>query len=132
MIFNSIDFAFFLPIVFALYWFVFQRNLRIQNFFLVVASYIFYAFWDWRFLILMTVTILCSYASGLLIDRTRRATNKTVIRRRVRSVVVANIVINLLILGFFKYYNFFAQSFADAFTLFGKSMEVHTLKIILP
>ncbi|MDR1594033.1 MAG: MBOAT family protein [Prevotellaceae bacterium] len=132
MIFNSIDFAIFLPVVFALYWFVFQRNIRIQNFFLVVASYIFYAWWDWRFLILMTVTILCSYASGLLINKARRESDKTVFRRRARIVVVANIVINLLILGFFKYYNFFVQNFVDAFTLLGKNLNVHTLKIILP
>jgi D-alanyl-lipoteichoic acid acyltransferase DltB (MBOAT superfamily) len=132
MLFNSIDFAVFLPIVFVLYWFVFRRNLRLQNFFLVVASYLFYGWWDWRFLILMMVTILCSYASGILIDRARRATDKTVIQRRSRTIVVANIMINLLILGFFKYYNFFAQSFADAFTLLGKPLEIHTLKIILP
>lgn len=132
MLFNSIDFAVFLPIVFVLYWFVFQRNLRIQNFFLVVASYLFYGWWDWRFLVLMTVTILCSYAGGILIDRTRCKTSQTVIRRRTRAIVAANIIINLLILGFFKYYNFFAQSFADAFTLFGKPMAIHSLKIILP
>jgi D-alanyl-lipoteichoic acid acyltransferase DltB (MBOAT superfamily) len=59
-------------------------------------------------------------------------TNKTVVHRRSRTIVFANIAVNLLILGFFKYYNFFAQSFADAFTLFGKSMEIHSLKIILP
>ncbi|MDR1582232.1 MAG: MBOAT family protein, partial [Prevotellaceae bacterium] len=132
MLFNSIDFAIFLPIVFALYWFVFQRNLRLQNFFLVAASYVFYGWWDWRFLILMTATILSSYASGLLIDSARRMTNKTVVRRRTRTIVFANIAVNLLILGFFKYYNFFAQSFADAFTLFGKSPEIYSLKIILP
>jgi D-alanyl-lipoteichoic acid acyltransferase DltB (MBOAT superfamily) len=132
MFFNSIDFAIFLPIVFVLYWFVFQRSLRIQNLFLVAASYVFYGWWDWRFLILMTVTILCSYVSGLLIDRARRASEQRVIRRRIRAVTIANIVINLLILGFFKYYNFFIQSFVDVFTLFGKPMEIHTLKIILP
>ncbi|MDR2814828.1 MAG: MBOAT family protein [Prevotellaceae bacterium] len=132
MLFNSIDFAVFLPIVFALYWFVFQRNLRAQNFFLVAASYIFYGWWDWRFLILMTVTILCSYASGLLIDKAWHGADQTATRRRTRTIVAANIVINLLILGFFKYYNFFVQNFVDVFTLFGKPLEVHTLKIILP
>jgi D-alanyl-lipoteichoic acid acyltransferase DltB (MBOAT superfamily) len=132
MLFNSIDFVVFLPIVFALYWFAFQRNLRIQNFFLVAASYIFYGWWDWRFLILMTVTILCSYASGILIDRARREADQTAARRRARAIVAANIAVNLLILGFFKYYNFFAQSFVEAFTLLGKPLEAHTLKIILP
>jgi D-alanyl-lipoteichoic acid acyltransferase DltB (MBOAT superfamily) len=132
MLFNSIDFAIFLPIVFALYWFVFQRNLKVQNFFLITASYVFYGWWDWRFLILMTITILCSYVSGQLIGKARLTTDRTHIRRRGRTVVATNIVINLLILGFFKYYNFFVQSFADAFMLFGKSMDTHTLKIILP
>jgi D-alanyl-lipoteichoic acid acyltransferase DltB (MBOAT superfamily) len=132
MLFNSIDFAVFLPIVFALYWFVFHRNLRVQNFFLVVASYLFYGWWDWRFLILMTVTILCSYSGGLLIDRARRAAGKIDVRRRTRAIVAVSIAVNLLILGFFKYYNFFVQSFADAFTLFGKPVEIHSLKIILP
>jgi D-alanyl-lipoteichoic acid acyltransferase DltB (MBOAT superfamily) len=132
MLFNSIDFAVFLPIVFALYWFVFKRNLKAQNLFLVVASYVFYGWWDWRFLILMSATILSSYASGLLTDRARRATDETLVRRRTRRILAANIVLNLLILGFFKYCNFFVQSFVDAFTLFGKSLEAHTLNIILP
>jgi D-alanyl-lipoteichoic acid acyltransferase DltB (MBOAT superfamily) len=126
MLFNSIDFAIFLPIVFTLYWFVFQRNLRLQNLFLVTASYIFYGWWDWRFLILMTATILCSFASA--VGLSQRQSN----RIRPKVIMVGNIVINLLILGFFKYYNFFAQSFADAFTLFGRPLEIHTLKIILP
>jgi D-alanyl-lipoteichoic acid acyltransferase DltB (MBOAT superfamily) len=132
MLFNSIDFVIFLPIVFVLYWFVFNRNLRAQNCFIVVASYVFYGWWDWRFLILMTVTILCSYVSGLIIEQARREPNSKVAHRRTRMAVVGNILINLLILGFFKYYNFFVQSFVDAFTLFGRPMEIHTLKIILP
>ncbi|MDR2026628.1 MAG: MBOAT family protein [Prevotellaceae bacterium] len=132
MLFNSIDFAVFLPVVFALYWFVFHRNLKVQNLFLVVASYVFYGWWDWRFLILMTVTILCSYLSGLLIERARCGSNSAIVRRNARAAVAANIVVNLLILGFFKYWNFFVESFVDVFTLFGRRMEIHTLKIILP
>ena len=75
MLFNSIEFAVFLPIVFLLYWFVFDYALRrckhqllLQNLFIVVASYIFYGWWNWRFLILIAVTTLCSYLSGLLIE----------------------------------------------------------------
>ncbi len=75
MLFNSIEFAVFLPIVFLLYWFVFdyalrgcKRQLLWQNLFVVVASYIFYGWWDWRFLILIAITTLCSYLSGLLIS----------------------------------------------------------------
>ncbi len=69
MLFNSFNFLFFLPIVFILYWHVFQRNLRLQNLFVVVASYVFYGWWDWRFLLLIVFTSLCSFGSGLLIDR---------------------------------------------------------------
>lgn len=75
MLFNSVEFAFFLPIVFLLYWFVFDYALRrckhqlmLQNLFIVVASYIFYGWWNWRFLILIAITTLCSYLSGLLIE----------------------------------------------------------------
>jgi len=68
MLFNSITFALFLPIVLLLYWFVFQRNLKAQNFFIVVASYVFYGWWDWRFLILIAFTSFCSWGCGLLIQ----------------------------------------------------------------
>lgn len=72
MLFNSFEFALFLPVVFLLYWFVFNRSLRVQNLFVVGASYLFYGWWDWRFLLLIAFTSLCSYASGLLIDRFRK------------------------------------------------------------
>jgi D-alanyl-lipoteichoic acid acyltransferase DltB (MBOAT superfamily) len=134
MIFNSIDFAVFLPVVFLCYWFVFNRKLLLQNLFVVTASYVFYGWWDWRFLILMTVTIVCSWASGTWIANTRRRDDldEKAIRQRARSITVANIVLNLLVLGFFKYYNFFVQNFVEAFTLFGRDLNIHTLKIILP
>jgi D-alanyl-lipoteichoic acid acyltransferase DltB (MBOAT superfamily) len=134
MIFNSIDFAIFLPVVFLGYWFVFNRNLLLQNLFVVAASYVFYGWWDWRFLVLMTVTIVCSWVSGVWIANTRCRSDldEKAIRRRARRITVANIVLNLLVLGFFKYYNFFVQNFVEAFTLFGNELSVHTLKIILP
>jgi D-alanyl-lipoteichoic acid acyltransferase DltB (MBOAT superfamily) len=69
MLFNSIHFALFLPIVFLLYWFVFQRNLRLQNLFIVIVSYVFYGWWDWRFLLLLAFTSLCSWGSGIVIQR---------------------------------------------------------------
>ena len=68
MLFNSFVFAVFLPTVFLLYWFVFNRNLRLQNLFLLVASYVFYGWWDWRFLLLIALTSLCSWGSGLLMQ----------------------------------------------------------------
>lgn len=108
MLFNSFEFALFLPVVFLLYWFVFNRSLRAQNLFVVGASYLFYGWWDWRFLMLIAFTSLCSYASGLLIERFRG--------KPLGSVVsVGNILLNLGILGIFKYYDFFVASFAELF-----------------
>ena len=124
MLFNSIEFAIFLPIVFLLYWFVFNRNLKLQNLFIVVVSYIFYGWWDWRFLFLIAFTSACSFGSGLLINNYRESPKKA------KTVSVANIVINLLILGVFKYYDFFVTSFADVF-LDGET-EGLLLKVILP
>ncbi len=124
MLFNSIEFAIFLPIVFLLYWFVFNKNLKLQNLFVVVVSYIFYGWWDWRFLFLIAFTSACSFAAGLLIDRYRETPGKA------RTVNLLNIVINLLILGVFKYYDFFVTSFADLFL--GGNTDGLLLKVILP
>ncbi len=124
MIFNSIEFAVFLPVVFLLYWFVFNKNLRLQNLFVVAASYVFYGWWDWRFLFLIAFTSFCSYAAGLLIKKHRKTPKKA------KAVNAVNIIVNLLILGVFKYYDFFAASFADAF-LGGRS-EGLLLHLILP
>lgn len=124
MLFNSIEFAIFLPIVFLLYWFVFEKNLKLQNLFIVVASYVFYGWWDWRFLVLLAFTSLFSYGSGLLIDKYRDTP------RKAKTVNVFNIVVNLLILGVFKYYDFFATSFANAFL--GGKTDGLLLKVILP
>lgn len=124
MLFTSIEFAVFLPIVFLLYWFVFNKNLKWQNLFIVVASYVFYGWWDWRFLGLLVFTSLFSYFSGLLIEKYRDTP------RKAKTVNVLNIVVNLLILGVFKYYDFFATSFANAFL--GGKTDGLLLKVILP
>ncbi len=124
MLFNSIEFAIFLPIVFLLYWFVFNRSLKLQNLFIVVVSYIFYGWWDWRFLFLIAFTSACSFGAGLLIDKYKETPKKA------KAVNTLNIVINLLILGVFKYYDFFASSFADLF-LGGKDDGL-LLHLILP
>ena len=124
MLFNSIEFAVFLPIVFLLYWFVFNKNLKLQNAFVVVASYVFYGWWDWRFLFLIAFTSICSYAAGILIGKFRNQPKKA------KAVNALNIVVNLLILGIFKYYDFFATAFADAFL--GGKTEGLLLKVILP
>ena len=102
MLFNSIEFLAFLPIVFILYWFAFGKNLRLQNLFVVVASYFFYGWWDWRFLILIAFTSFCSWGSGILI---RDADGEK--KRHAKLFLALNITLNLLILGIFKYYDFF-------------------------
>ena len=124
MLFNSIEFAIFLPIVFLLYWFVFNKNLKLQNLFVVVVSYIFYGWWDWRFLFLIAFTSACSFAAGLLIEKFKENP------RKARMVNTLNIVVNLLILGLFKYYDFFATAFADAFL--GGKADGLLLHLILP
>lgn len=122
MVFNSIQFLIFLPIVFLLYWFVF-KPVKWQNVLIVVASYVFYGWWDWRFLVLILFTSICSFASGIMIER-RPEYGK--------AVSAANIVLNLLILGFFKYFNFFADSFAEAMGNLGWHCDAPTLNIVLP
>ncbi|MDR1372956.1 MAG: MBOAT family protein [Dysgonamonadaceae bacterium] len=136
MIFNSLDFAVFILVVFTLYWFVFNRNFRVQNVFIVVASYFFYGWWDWHFLIMITFTTLCSYYSGLLADKVRQShghsDEQIWYKNKVWWIIAANITVNLVILFYYKYYNFFVQNFVDAFSLFGKQLNISTLKIILP
>ena len=129
MLFNSFEFAIFLPIVFLLYWFVFdyalskcKHQLLLQNLFIVVASYIFYGWWDWRFLILIAITTVLSFLSGIGIE-------KAPTKRSKKAVMIANIVVNLGILGVYKYYDFFAREFAQ---LFGIESDFLLLHLILP
>lgn len=132
MLFNSLEFAIFLPIVFFFYWFVTNKNLKFQNLLIVFSSFIFYGWWDWKFLILMVTTIMLSYLSGLGIIHVRTSHNEKSSKNRLRLITALNIIINLLILGYFKYYNFFVDSFIDAFSLFGKELSARSLSIILP
>ncbi len=125
MLFNSIEFAIFLPTVFILYWFATNKNLRVQNFFLLIVSYIFYGWWDWRFLSLIVFSSFVDYFIGVQLTR-----QQDPIRRKL--LLLTSIVVNLGFLGFFKYYNFFVDSFVDAFTFFGGSFSASTLNIVLP
>lgn len=125
MLFNSIDFAIFLPIVFLLYWFVIQKNLKLQNLFLVVASYVFYGWWDWRFLSLILFSTIVDYFVGRLLA------NEENDRKR-KLLLVVSIAVNLSFLGFFKYYNFFLDNFTQAFTWLGTPISARALSIILP
>ena len=125
MLFNSFTFMIFLPVVFLLYWFVFKK-LRWQNLLILVASYVFYGWWDWRFLILIVITSASSFTSGLLIERYEG-------RRGIqRTVSAANIVLNLGILAAFKYFNFFVDSLSSLLTVFGLTVDWPTMHIILP
>ena len=125
MLFNSFEFLLFLPIVFLLYWFVFKER-KWQNFLVVVASYVFYGWWDWRFLLLIAFTSICSYASGLLIEHYEGN------RQMQKMVSASNIVLNLAILGIFKYYNFFIENIDALFCSLGYKLDWVTLEIILP
>lgn len=125
MLFNSYEFLLFLPIVFLCYWFVF-KPLRWQNLFVVLASYVFYGWWDWRFLLLIAFTTMCSFASGLAIEHFDGKRNLQ------RAVSALNIVVNLAVLGVFKYYNFFAENFSALLYAFGLQADWPTLNIVLP
>ena len=118
MLFNSLTYAFFLPIVFVIYW-LFGKNYKWQNIFLLLASYVFYAWWDWRFLGLLVGMSLISWCCGLLIAKSQKP----------KLWMITNVIIDIGILGAFKYYNFFVGSFAD---LFGLQNSIHSLKIVLP
>ena len=125
MLFNSLDFAVFLPIVFLLYWFVVKKNLKLQNLLIVVASYVFYGWWDWRFLSLIAFSTLVDYIVGI-----RLGVEEKPIKRKL--LLWTSIVVNLGFLGFFKYYNFFLDNFTQAFTLLGREINANSLHIILP
>lgn len=125
MLFNSIEFIIFFPLVFILYWFVFNKTVRIQNAFILITSYIFYGFWDWRFLSLILVSSTIDYFISLELSLAKE--NK--LRKR---LLFTSVFINLGFLGFFKYFNFFAESFVNAFTLMGVEFSAIRLNIILP
>lgn len=125
MLFNSIDFAIFLPIVFLLYWFVTDKNLKLQNFLIVAASYLFYGWWDWRFLSLILFSTIVDYSVGLGLLKQESQTKR-------KMLLWTSILLNLGFLGFFKYYNFFLDNFITAFSFFGTEIQANTLNIILP
>ncbi len=125
MLFNSLDFAIFLPIVFILYWFVFNKSLKLQNLLVVAASYVFYGWWDWKFLTLIIFSTVIDYSIG------NALTNTTALGKR-KLLLWTSIIVNLGFLGFFKYFNFFIDNFRSAFSVFGYELGVDSLNIILP
>lgn len=124
MIFNSLDFAIFLPIVFILYW-VFKGKLKTQNVLIVIASYVFYGWWDWRFLSLIFFSTLVDYSVGLALYHSTE-------KKKRKLLLWVSILVNLGFLGFFKYYNFFLDNFKSAFSFFGNDIPLNSLEIILP
>ena len=125
MLFNSIEFAIFLPVVFAIYWWLGSKNWKFQNLLILVASYTFYGWWDWRFLLLILLSTLVDYFVG--IDLAGSENDK-----RRRLLLGISLATNLGLLCFFKYFNFFLENFVSAFTFFGGSINANSLHIILP
>ena len=125
MFFNSLDFAFFLPVVFILYWFIANKKLQVQNILMLVASYFFYACWDYRFLFLLIFSTFLDYYTGIRINEASKDNNR-------KFWLWLSIGINLGFLGVFKYYNFFAESFGTALSSLGIRTNFWTIKVILP
>ena len=126
MLFNSIEFLLFLPIVFVLYWFVFNKNIKHQNLLILVSSYFFYGWWDYRFLSLIILSTIVDYVIGLNISNQSSKKNQKIL-------LWCSVLFNLGVLGFFKYYNFFIESWIDLFSSIGYEINsVWTLNIILP
>ena len=125
MLFNSLNFAIFLPTVFLIYWFATKGNLKLQNILLLVSSYFFYACWDWRFLFLLIFSTLLDYFTGIKMSDAKNQNSK-------KFWFWLSISVNLGFLGVFKYYNFFAESFVIALDNIGLHVNPWTLKVILP
>ncbi|HRQ28641.1 MAG TPA: MBOAT family O-acyltransferase [Saprospiraceae bacterium] len=141
MLFNSFAFGVFFPLVFVLYWTIFNRkNVKVRNLFLIAASYIFYGWWDYRFLSLIIISSLIDFITGKHLNKLNvqtdalqnDATNCKSIQRQKKLWLLLSIVINIGLLGFFKYFNFFADSLAKLFELINVHFSETTLNIVLP
>ncbi len=133
MLFNSFNFLVFLPVVFALYW-ALRRCLGLQNLLVVVASYVFYGWWDWRFLILIVFTSGWSYVVGILELRGYDENRKEEWEQTAgsKTLLTISLLVNLGILGYFKYYNFFLDQVVVVLNAMGFTPHVSSLKVILP
>ena len=125
MLFNSIEFFLFLPLVFIFYWLIGAKNIKSQNLLIAFASYFFYGWWDWRFLFLILFSSLVDFTVGHMLKKYTKPSKR-------KFLLWVSICVNLGFLGFFKYYNFFVDSLVESFTFFGKTLEISTLNIILP
>lgn len=125
MIFNSLTFLIFFPLVFIIYWSLRNKSLVFQNTILLVSSYVFYGWWDWRFLSLIAFSTIVDFFTGKLISESKSKQTK-------KAYLLVSLISNLGLLGFFKYYNFFIDSFENMLANLGVHIETWTLQIILP
>jgi Predicted membrane protein involved in D-alanine export len=152
MLFNSYEYLIFLPTIFLLYWYVFSKNLKARNVFLLVVSYVFYGWWDWRFLGLIAASSALDYWCGLKMgsviarrndeaiskegnsinSETASPPRRIAVTRNPKFYLTLSIVFNLGLLGFFKYFNFFIESTAELIQRLGFQANIHTLNLILP
>ncbi len=123
MIFNSVAFLIFFVIVFFIYWLIPSKKIKWQNVLLLVSSYVFYGWWDWRFLSLIAFSTLLDYFVGLQIQR-------SILKKKMFLTI--SLISNLGLLCVFKYFNFFIDSWVNLWSLFGYDMSISTLNIILP
>ena len=125
MLFNSIEFLLFLPVVFGIYWMLGSRGLKTQNFFLLAASYFFYGWWDWRFLTLIVFSSVLDYSIGLKMSASQSTGQR-------KLLLLLSVAVNLGFLGFFKYFDFFLLNLNEAFTFLGNPISFRGLEIVLP
>lgn len=125
MLFNSLTFLIFLPTVFIIYWFFLRNTLKGRNLFLLIASYLFYGWWDYRFLSLLIISTLVDFVIALLMDKEQRD-------KRRKLLLTISLITNLGLLGVFKYYNFFIENWVNMWDAFGVEMHVSSWRIILP
>ncbi len=125
MLFNSVEYLIFLPTVFILYWFVLKNTIKGQNLLLFIVSYIFYGWWDWRFLSLIAFSSIIDYCCGIYIEKANTQRGK-------KQWLTLSMLVNLGFLGVFKYFNFFSNSLAEGFQSMGYQLDAFTLDVVLP
>ena len=125
MLFNSFEYLLFLPTVFLLYWFVFNKQIKLQNLLLLAVSYVFYGWWDWRFLSLIVFSSIIDFYCGIYINKSKSEQLK-------KRWLILSMLVNLGFLGVFKYFNFFSKSLEEALHSVGYQIDTLTLNIILP
>src|SRR6056297_2689680 len=125
MLFHTLDFLYFFIAFFLVYWFVFQKSLKAQNILIFIASYIFYGWWDWRFLSLIAFSTVVDYAVGRKLSQTSSEIHR-------KTLLWVSIAVNIGLLGFFKYFNFFAENLYELLSSIGFQPNRTSLDIILP